>query len=122
MDCPFCSIGPEQRLFEDSWVYAVFDRYPVIPGHMLMITKRHCEQYFSASQQEKQALWQALAWGRRYLDDLHGPHGYNIGLNCGMVAGQTILHCHMHLIPRFEGDMSDPRGGVRGVIPEKQKY
>ncbi|MCQ6277065.1 HIT family protein [Bacillus sp. V3B] len=89
---------------------------------MLIIPKRHVEQYFHLTVQERNAIDQLLFEGKKMIDEQDQPDGYNIGINCGEAAGQTIFHVHVHLIPRFRGDMEDPRGGVRGVIPEKQRY
>jgi diadenosine tetraphosphate (Ap4A) HIT family hydrolase len=89
---------------------------------MLIIPNRHFENYFDATDEEKVALWTMVDEGKELIDKLHLPDGYNIGINIGQAAGQTILHLHIHIIPRYVGDVEDPRGGVRGVIPGKQKY
>jgi diadenosine tetraphosphate (Ap4A) HIT family hydrolase len=88
----------------------------------LIITKRHVADYFSLTKLEKQAIDDALIANKQILDEKLKPSGYNIGINNGKSAGQTVMHLHVHLIPRFEGDVKDPTGGVRGVIFEKQKY
>ncbi|MCR4427519.1 MAG: HIT family protein [Firmicutes bacterium] len=118
--CVFCSLD-KVELQNDS-AFAVFDRYPVSPGHMLVIPKRHVQSFFETTPQEKAALLQLLEDCRRLLIEKHNPDGFNIGVNDGKAAGQTVMHLHVHLIPRYAGDMSDPRGGVRGVIPEKRVY
>ena len=87
-----------------------------------MIPFRHVSNYFDATAEEKQALWALVEEAKLYLDRQHAPDGYNIGINVGVEAGQTVMHVHLHLIPRYRGDVADPRGGVRGVIREKQNY
>ena len=109
-------------VLENDLAIAFYDKYPVNKGHLLIIPKRHVEQYFELTDQERKAIDQLLFKGKKLLDGEHQPDGYNIGINCGEAAGQTIFHVHVHLIPRFKGDMEDPRGGVRGVIPEKRVY
>ena len=97
--------------------------YPVTKGHTLFIPKRHVQSFFDLDSNEKEAIFELLELEREKLiqqDNL--ITGFNIGINDGSDAGQTVMHCHVHLIPRRNGDMSDPRGGVRGVIPEKQSY
>ena len=120
MTCVFCTIN--DIVLENDLAIAFYDKYPVNKGHLLIIPKRHVEQYFDLTDQERKAIDQLLFKGKKLLDGEYHPDGYNIGVNCGEAAGQTIFHVHVHLIPRFKGDMEDPRGGVRGVIPEKQIY
>ncbi len=119
-DCPFCQ--PDGILLENELAYAKPDKFPVNPGHLLIIPKRHVVNYFHATDVEKAALLSLLDEAKRYLDEKHAPAGYNIGINVGEVAGQTIMHVHLHLIPRYHGDAENPRGGVRGVIPSRQSY
>jgi diadenosine tetraphosphate (Ap4A) HIT family hydrolase len=102
--------------------YARYDKYPVTPGHLLLITRRHVSGFFEASAMERSALFDLLVAGKALLDEQFQPDGYNIGVNAGATAGQTIMHLHVHLIPRYRGDVADPRGGVRGVIPTRQHY
>lgn len=118
--CPFCH--PEDILFENDLAYSLLDKSPVNPGHLLIIPKRHIADFFHCSYAEKEALLYLLDEAKSYLDGKHTPAGYNIGINVGAVAGQTIFHVHLHLIPRYHGDVANPRGGVRGVIPDKQNY
>jgi diadenosine tetraphosphate (Ap4A) HIT family hydrolase len=118
--CPFCNCN--SIMLENTLAYATFDRYPVNKGHLLVIPKRHYADFFDSTKEELEAIT-ALLWRvKRMLDADHSPDGYNIGVNCGIPSGQTIMHLHVHLIPRYSGDMDDPTGGVRGVIPAKQKY
>jgi len=119
--CPFCKTD-EDILFSNSLVFALFDNYPVSKGHILLITKRHFDNYFDATEDELKAIEDILKQAKEFIDNKFNPDGYNIGINCGEVAGQSVMHLHIHLIPRYKGDMENPLGGVRGVIPEKQKY
>ena len=119
-ECPFCS--REGILFRNELAHVREDKFPVSPGHLLIIPDRHISDYFEITWEEKMAMNALLEEARRHLDSHHRPDGYNIGVNIGAFAGQTILHVHIHLIPRYKGDMPDPRGGVRGVIPDKQSY
>lgn len=119
--CIFCAPANE-IILADELVYTTFDRFPVSPGHVLVIPKRHCATIFDATLEERAAMMKILDDLKNFLDQKYNPSGYNIGINCGHVAGQTINHCHVHVIPRYSGDVANPRGGVRGVIPEKQGY
>ena len=122
MSCPFCNLAEERIVADDDLVLAIRDKYPVSPGHTLIIPRRHVEDYFELTAEEYAAMHAMLLKLKKALEEELKPQGFNVGVNVGRTAGQTIDHVHLHLIPRFEGDMSDPRGGVRGVIPEKQKY
>ena len=120
--CPFCCV-PHARIVEQSdLAFWIFDAYPVSPGHSLIIPTRHTSSYFDLSENERAAMLALLDRAKESLDQELAPHGFNIGINDGSAAGQTVPHLHMHLIPRFEGDVADPRGGIRWVIPEKEKY
>ncbi len=120
--CPFCDIPLDKRLFENDGAFAFFDRYPVSKGHILIVPKRHFPSFFDADEKELDSIYKLLCAAKDCLVSKYAPDGFNIGVNVGESAGQTIFHLHIHLIPRYKGDMSDPKGGVRGVIPEKQKY
>jgi ATP adenylyltransferase len=121
--CLFCAIPSHRVIAENELAYAIEDAYPVTPGHVLVIPKRHVEDYFSLYQPELNAINRLLSEQRRRLLDMDQEiEGFNVGNNAGVVAGQTIMHCHIHLIPRRRADVDDPRGGVRGVIPAKQSY
>ena len=109
-------------LFENELAYAKEDKFPVSQGHLLVIPKRHVSDWFSLTNEEQRAMLALLSRAKEYLDVRYRPDGYNIGINCGKAAGQTIFHVHMHLIPRYAGDTDNPRGGVRGVISEKKDY
>ena len=96
--------------------------YPVSPGHSLVIPKRHVGSFFEVTQFERAALFALLDRAKELVAHQHQPDGYNIGINDGAAAGQTVPHLHIHLIPRYDGDQPDPRGGVRWVIPQKADY
>lgn len=120
MECLFCE--KKEYILENEVGYAIFDDNPVSQGHMLIIPKKHIEHFFVADEQTRILLLSLLAEAKAYLDNMYHPNGYNIGMNCGEVAGQSIMHLHIHLIPRYLHDCDDPKGGVRGVIPEKMHY
>jgi diadenosine tetraphosphate (Ap4A) HIT family hydrolase len=120
--CPFCSLPAERILASNFHGVLVRDGYPVSPGHTLVIPRRHLDSFFDLTADERDALMQLLADAKAALDAELAPDGYNVGINDGAAAGQTVPHLHIHLIPRFAGDREDPRGGVRWVIPEKAPY
>jgi diadenosine tetraphosphate (Ap4A) HIT family hydrolase len=121
--CPLCSVPESDLVWSSKLVVSLRDRYPVSPGHTLVIPRRHVATYFEATPWEQQAIWQGVEQVKAILDASdRPPDGYNVGFNVGETAGQTVMHLHVHVIPRYAGDMVDPRGGVRGVIPDKQKY
>jgi diadenosine tetraphosphate (Ap4A) HIT family hydrolase len=119
---PLRSVLSVCRWIENSQAYVIEDRFPVNPGHLLIIPKRHVADFFLVSEAERSALCALLEEAKAYLDSRYAPAGYNVGVNVGPAAGQTIAHVHLHLIPRYAGDMENPRGGVRGVIPARQSY
>jgi len=102
--------------------FAIYDKYPVSLGHALIVPRREVATWFEASPEEQAALLSLVDEVKQRLDAERRPDGYNIGINVGEAAGQTVMHLHVHLIPRYRGDMGDPRGGVRHVIPEKDNY
>ena len=107
---------------ETATCVAFFDGYPVSPGYALIVPKRHVSSYFDLIDHEREVTNVMLQYVKRVVDERFHPDGYNIGINVGQAAGQGVYHCHMHLIPRYAGDVENPKGGVRGVIPKKQKY
>jgi len=119
-DCPFCR-NPE-FIIENELAFASWDSYPVNPGHCLITPRRHIAEYFQATAEEKAAIWTLVDEMKAIIDKEHQPDGYNIGVNIGTAAGQSVPHIHIHIIPRYWGDVENPKGGVRGVIPHKQKY
>ena len=120
MSCIFCEIN--DYILDNELAYAVFDKMPVNKGHMLFMTKRHVENFFDITKEEREAIFDLIDEARLMLDQVYSPEGYNIGVNCEKVSGQSDMHVHVHLIPRYSGDTVSPNGGVRGVIPEKMKY
>lgn len=122
-DCPFCQPNKEIELIaESATTFALFDKFPVNNGHALIIPKRHCSNYFELSFKEQSAATFMLNEVQEIILDKFSPDGFNVGININKSAGQTISHVHIHLIPRYSGDVDNPIGGVRGVIPAKQKY
>ena len=119
-ECIFCQM--KDYILENELAYAIYDKYPVGKGHMLFIPKRHVKDFFDITKEEREAIFELKKEKKKLLDKKYSPDSYNVGINCGEHAGQTIMHVHVHLIPRYIGDMKDPTGGVRGVIPEKMKY
>jgi diadenosine tetraphosphate (Ap4A) HIT family hydrolase len=122
-DCPFCHPDSERELIvESATAYAIYDKYPVNDGHALIIPKKHSSDYFDLTFKEQAACIFMLNKVKEVVSAKFHPSGFNIGINIGEKAGQTVNHVHIHLIPRYDGDVEEPRGGVRGVIPGKQKY
>ena len=122
LTCPFCNPSKKVVVLANSLCYARYDRYPVSPGHLLLIPFRHIPTLFDATDAEQAALLALVREAKALLDGRRHPDGYNVGVNVGKAAGQTVMHLHVHVIPRYAGDMADPRGGVRGVIPERRVY
>ena len=121
--CIFCKIRKEELQFENQLAYSSIDIYPVSEFHSLILPKRHVASYFELTSEEIQACNELiLKTKEKILKQDTSVKGFNIGTNAGKVAGQSIMHCHIHLIPRREGDVEDPQGGVRSVIPKKQHY
>lgn len=114
-DCLFCDIMMESKVLENKFFYAVFDRYPVNLGHLLIISKKHIPDLFGLDEVDFKHLYGIINLAKEMLDMKYKPAGYNVGVNCGDSAGQTILHFHLHIIPRYKNDIEDPRGGVRNI-------
>lgn len=122
-DCFFCkSINNKDFELENEFAIARFDDFPVNKGHLEIIPKRHVKDWWGTTKEERIAIFDLLDEAKKIVDNKYNPDGYNIGMNLGETAGQSIMHLHVHLIPRYEGDVSNPRGGVRGIIPDKQNY
>ena len=122
-DCPFCLNNlTSEIILENNFSYAIYDKFPVSKGHILIIPKQHNSNYFDLSLEEQKECLILLNNAKKILDKEFKPDGYNIGININKDAGQTIWHAHIHLIPRYNGDVEEPRGGVRGVIPINQNY
>ena len=120
--CPFCQVAAPRILQASSLAIALTDAFPVSRGHCLVIPRRHVRSWFETSEDERREMLRLLDDAREILRRDYGPDGFNIGINEGPAAGQTILHLHVHLIPRYAGDARDPRGGVRWVLPERADY
>ena len=120
--CPFCNPVAGDILVENNLCYAIWDRFPVNKGHLLIIPFRHTPDFFSLTPDEMEAVLALVHECRGVVEEKFSPDGYNIGFNIGIAAGQTVLHCHCHMIPRFVGDVVNPRGGVRRVVPGREGY
>lgn len=120
--CPFCALPAERILILADEALMIRDAFPVSPGHTLVIPRRHIGSFFELSDAERTCMFELLAQAKAELDLSFQPDGFNIGINDGAAAGQTVPHLHLHLIPRYWGDAPDPRGGVRWVLPAKAKY
>jgi diadenosine tetraphosphate (Ap4A) HIT family hydrolase len=129
-DCPLCShkdshkdiVIENGQAIKNKLAYVLTDSNPVSLGHCLIVPRRHVAEFFEATQDEKIALFNLIDEMKTIIDKKHNPDGYNIGVNIGKAAGQSVPHIHIHMMPRYTGDIENPRGGVRGVIPAKQKY
>ncbi len=113
---------PQDNLPENEHFYAVYDANPETNGHALVISKKHVESFFELNKDEVNELYELLSKIKIIVDNKFHPDGYNVGVNDGQVAGQTIFHLHIHLIPRYKGDTTNPRGGVRNLILEKNSF
>lgn len=123
MDCPFCHPAPDRLVAQNDLALALRDGFPVSPGHTLAVTRRHVASWFDATPAEREALLALLDAVRDTLArGERPPDGFNLGVNVGEAAGQTVPHLHVHLIPRYQGDVDDPAGGVRFVIPARGNY
>lgn len=113
--CVFCGDFAGRILFENYYFYAIYDAYPVNLGHLLLITKRHVPDMFGLTVVEFAVLPEMVSAAKKLLDREYQAGGYNLGANCGVVAGQEIMHFHLHVIPRYVGDVAEPRGGIRNL-------
>ena len=120
--CPFCTVPPTRVVAANMHGMVIRDGFPVSPGHTLIVSRRHVASFFDLLDAERAALVELLARAREDLDREFQPAGCNIGINDGVSAGQTVPHVHIHLIPRYAGDLPDPRGGVRWVLPDRADY
>ena len=114
--CPFCSNDESELVLRTELWFAMWDKHPVSRGHLLIIPFRHVQSYFETTREEKLGLLEMIDKSKELLDARFKPDGYNIGMNLGEAAGQSVMHFHLHVIPRYKGDSSNPRGGIRGVI------
>ena len=120
--CPFCHLEPSRVTLENDCAVAFPDAFPVTEGHTLVIPKRHVASLFDLPDEEQTAVWRLVAQVRGNLESVLRPDGFTVGVNDGPAAGQTVPHAHVHVIPRRAGDVADPRGGVRWVVPAKAPY
>jgi ATP adenylyltransferase len=120
--CPFCAPDPGRVFLKGPTVFALWDGFPVNAGHALIIPCRHVGSWFEATPEEQEEILRTIPLVRERIEAHHAPAGYNIGVNVGFAAGQTVDHLHVHVIPRYEGDVEDPRGGIRWVIPDRAAY
>lgn len=121
-ECLFCKWKQEKEkmILENEYAFARFDDFPVNKGHLLFMTKRHVKNFFETTLEEKNAIFELMDKAKEILDKKYNPSGYNIGMNCEISAGQTVMHIHVHLIPRYNGDVENPRGGIiDGAIPKR---
>lgn len=121
-DCPFCNLSKDRLIYRDEVANIFADGYPISPGHLLITPRRHYPTLFDVPAELQAHLLSMINQARTIIGQSHSPDGYNIGINNGAAAGQTVPHVHIHVVPRYEGDVEDPRGGVRWVIPDKAKY
>jgi len=121
-ECPFCALESYEIVARNRLAVAIYDKFPASPGHILVIPRRHFADYFDATDEELRAIGQLLRKSRAILMREKSPNGFNIGINIGAAAGQTVFHLHVHLIPRYVGDHPQPAGGVRHIIPGKGHY
>jgi diadenosine tetraphosphate (Ap4A) HIT family hydrolase len=120
--CPFCSPENELVARQSQYGLVIIDPFPVSPGHLLVVPRRHVASFYDLDPFEQADLVQLIGIARRLAAADREPDGFNIGLNDGRAAGQTVMHCHWHVIPRYDGDVDDPRGGVRWVVPQRAAY
>ena len=120
--CPFCPPKQQEILETHPLAVAISDSFPLTRGHALVVPRRHVASFFELTPEERVAILDLLDRAKAVIDNKHSPDGYNIGINDGAAAGQTVMHLHVHLIPRYKGDAEDPRGGVRWIFPRKADY
>ena len=120
--CPYCAMRADRMLEANGSAFVILDAYPVSPGHSLVISRRHVADVFDLTATEIGDILRLVRSTRDRIDRTLQPAGYNVGANVGRDAGQTVMHVHVHVIPRYPGDSEDPTGGVRGVIPGKARY
>jgi diadenosine tetraphosphate (Ap4A) HIT family hydrolase len=121
--CVFCHrLADGDEVAANDLAVALFDAYPISPGHCLIVPRRHESSFLALTTEEQAAIWALVPLVQRRVEADHVPDGYNLGINVGEAAGQTIAHAHLHVIPRYQGDVSDPRGGIRWIIPERARY
>ena len=120
--CIFCKPPNTEMVCENELALAFYDKFPVSKGHVLIIPKRHVPDYFGATNEEVVAIHELVHEVKEQLDQRYNPDGYNIGVNVGLAGGQTVFHLHVHVIPRYKGDVENPKGGVRNLMPNLVRY
>ena len=120
--CAFCRLEPGRIAWSSPLTLALWDAYPLSLGHALVVSRRHVTSWSELNVDEKAAVTLGIDAVRALIDERYAPHAYNVGFNDGVAAGQTIMHFHAHVIPRYQGDVLDPRGGVRWVLPDRAAY
>ena len=118
--CPFCKPFADEIVVKNDLCYARWDRFPAGKGHLLIIPFRHTPYFFSMTKEERRAMMELLVICKTVIEENFVPDGYTIGINEGLAAGQTVMHCHCHMIPRYTGDVPDPAGGIRGILPDTE--
>lgn len=118
----FSKISEDRIIYSGDSFFIIYDGYPVSPGHILIISKEEKLDYFSLNEEEQKELSLFIKIAKKIIEENHKPDGYNIGMNCGEAAGQTVMHFHCHVIPRYNGDMENPRGGIRHCVEGKGYY
>jgi diadenosine tetraphosphate (Ap4A) HIT family hydrolase len=118
----FLEIPADKIIYKDEYFFIIKDGFPVSPGHLLIISNVVCRDYFELNDAQKLSLTKAIDNAKALIEMEYKPDGYNIGMNCGEYAGQTVFHFHCHVIPRYKGDMENPRGGVRHCVKGKGEY
>lgn len=121
--CVFCARQRSGDLIaENELAFAFPDAFPLSPGHALIVPRRHEPDFLALTAEEQAAIWALVPQVRRHIESQHNADGYNVGINVGQAAGQTVAHAHLHVIPRYVGDVDDPRGGIRWLIPSRARY
>ncbi|UUX93078.1 HIT family protein [Methanoplanus endosymbiosus] len=120
--CPFCSPEEKDIVFKNLLWYARWDDYPATPGHLLIIPFRHCVDYFVLTADERETLSDMIILAKEVLDEKYGPGGYNIVANVGEAAEQTVMHCHIHVIPRYHEEPDNPPGGIKKIVFNEKKF
>ena len=118
----FSKISEDSKIYSGEYFFMIYDGYPVSPGHMLIISNEEKLDYFTLNKEEQSELTAMIEIAKDMIEKDHSPNGYNIGMNCGVAAGQTVMHFHCHVIPRYFGDMENPRGGIRHCVEGKGYY
>lgn len=121
-ECIFCNYNKSEIIAENKLAFAIMDKFPVNEGHTLIIPKRHFANFFEATEEEIKAIYSLMHEVKEMLDIQYEPAGYNVGINVGYYAGQTVMHLHVHLIPRYKGDVENSRGGIRHLKQALVEY